>query len=240
MAAWSLGKVLDRDNFSPTSLAFTQLRKNLFKKQKQTKKPLFLNRNNTDLFLGVSREIRKNIHTCFFWCYIAGFPTKRYQCFSYSILCTELTKSFTQKTWQPSAQHVMKQQNKPNTEVRNTQPRLPPPDSWAHALQHTKARCLFLHPASVKTKTPRLLLLTLPSLSCPLPVRLRRPPGAAGCSFHISHVPRGGAGHGSSAPVLADCSLGRAPKELELMISNGILNSYILLFMIMQYFIWVI
>lgn len=28
MAAWSLGKVLDRDNFSPTSLAFTQLRNN--------------------------------------------------------------------------------------------------------------------------------------------------------------------------------------------------------------------
>lgn len=37
-----------------------------------------------------------------------------------------------------------------------------------------------------------------------------------------------------------DFSPGRAPKELELMISNGILNSYILLFMIMQYFIWVI
>lgn len=37
-----------------------------------------------------------------------------------------------------------------------------------------------------------------------------------------------------------DFSPGRAPEEPELMISNGILNSYMLPFMIMQYFIWVI
>lgn len=122
------------------------------------------------------------------------------------------------------------QQNRPNREARSPRPRLPHP---------TPSPCPPAHKGALPFP-PSSLFNNQNAETPPSPTALKEPPGAAGRSCPISHVPQGGARHGSSAPALADCLLGRARKELELMISNGILNSYILLFMIMQYFIWVI
>lgn len=108
-------------------------------------------------------------------------------------------------------------------------------------------------PSTLSTKeNPKATPLPLlPQLTCPLPVRMKATPEVqqnGPSKFGMSHPGRDGHSPavlpGRAAALCSnackDFSAGRAPKELELMISNGILNSYILLFMIMQYFIWVI
>lgn len=163
---------------------------------------------------------------------------KHQLCFLLPTLCTGLAKSFIQQQQPPPTRYVIELQNEPCTGGSNASLRLHTSNRSMPLNEQRRVAFPSMQPLQKWNKIKNPLCSHRLGWAARWGSGVR--PGARSQTPNV--CPQGGDGLSPALCSAAhrDFSPGRAPKELELMISNGILNGYILLFMIMQYFIWVI